>query len=256
MPLTVTEASETYETAMRNIQPAGPGICAVCKTFIEDAYPRCYACGIRNPDHLDVVVPITYSEHLGQMHHVLRQYKEPGPADPRRYAAVRLTAILWRFLEAHEHCLAQAAGIDGFDLVTVVPSSDQARDNKNALRVMVEGCGPIKQRFVRALQPTGKPPPGARDFDAARYQPTATFTARRVLLIDDTWTTGGHAQSAAYTLKAAGAASVTLAVIGRHVRPEYGVQGTTCGDLLAALPRHFDWDTCCLESPPAMAATD
>jgi orotate phosphoribosyltransferase len=37
-----------------------------------------------------------------------------------------------------------------------------------------------------------------------------------VLLIDDTWTTGGNAQSAALALRAAGAAKVAAVVIGRH----------------------------------------
>ena len=38
-----------------------------------------------------------------------------------------------------------------------------------------------------------------------------------MLLIDDTWTTGSSAQSAAIALRAAGATSVVTVVIGRHV---------------------------------------
>jgi adenine/guanine phosphoribosyltransferase-like PRPP-binding protein len=38
-----------------------------------------------------------------------------------------------------------------------------------------------------------------------------------VLLLDDTWTSGGTAQSAAVALKRAGARSVTVVVVGRHL---------------------------------------
>jgi adenine/guanine phosphoribosyltransferase-like PRPP-binding protein len=40
-----------------------------------------------------------------------------------------------------------------------------------------------------------------------------------VLLVDDTWVSGGSAQSAAAALKLAGARRVALVVIGRHVDP-------------------------------------
>jgi phosphoribosylpyrophosphate synthetase len=40
-----------------------------------------------------------------------------------------------------------------------------------------------------------------------------------VLLVDDTWVSGGSAQSAAVALKTAGARRVALVVIGRHVDP-------------------------------------
>jgi hypothetical protein len=39
--LTVREAAATYERGMRNVQPAGEGICELCHTFIDAAYGRC-----------------------------------------------------------------------------------------------------------------------------------------------------------------------------------------------------------------------
>jgi hypothetical protein len=41
-----------------------------------------------------------------------------------------------------------------------------------------------------------------------------------VLLADDTWVSGGSAQSAAVALKLAGAARVAIVVLGRHLDPE------------------------------------
>lgn len=86
-----------------------------------------------------------------------------------------------------------------------------------------------------------------RDFATNRFKPTVDLSGSSVLLLDDTWATGGHAQSAAYALTAAGAEKVALVVIGRHIRPEYEPvkgSGETCEDLLDGLPEPFDWGTC------------
>ncbi|MGH3813091.1 MAG: hypothetical protein ACRDUV_11635 [Pseudonocardiaceae bacterium] len=43
---------------------------------------------------------------------------------------------------------------------------------------------------------------------------------RHVLLIEDTWTSGGNAQSAALTLRRGGAASVTIVALARWLTVE------------------------------------
>jgi predicted amidophosphoribosyltransferase len=246
--LTVAEAAATYERAMRNVLPAGDGICSRCHTFIDPAYDRCYKCD-RQPDVLDAVVPITYSEHLGQMHSVLRSYKE-GPEQVQHYAMPRLASILWLFLEQHERCIAAAAGARGerFDVVVTVPSSTTERDERrgNLRWIVSRGCGPTTERYERALVPTDDVPTG-REFHGGRYTVTADVDGLDVLLVDDTWAAGGHAQSAGYVLQAARAACVGLVVIGRHVRPDWRPEqdGPTSREILAGLPRAFCWDTCC-----------
>ncbi len=95
--LTVEEASDAYTNAMRNPAAVRPGVCPICRTFHDPAYERCVACH-RQPSNLDVLAPITYSVHAGQMHDALRNYKDDPRRDVRRFHAVRLTAILWRFL--------------------------------------------------------------------------------------------------------------------------------------------------------------
>lgn len=90
-----------------------------------------------------------------------------------------------------------------------------------------------------------------REFDSNRYRAIADLSGKSVLLLDDTWTSGGHAQSAAHALTGAGAQKVALVVIGRHVRRDYEpVQGSgeSCGDILDALPESFDWTTCAIHA--------
>jgi hypothetical protein len=64
------------------------------------------------------------------MHAALRGYMDDSHNAARRFHAIRLTAILWRFLEDHEPCIVAAAGIDRFDLVATVPSKsiDRSRE--------------------------------------------------------------------------------------------------------------------------------
>jgi predicted amidophosphoribosyltransferase len=242
--LTVEEASASYESAMRNVLPGGDGVCAICKTFINPAYAVCIPCE-RQPDHLDAVAPITYSEHLGQLHTALRGYKDGFYPQVRRYAMVRLAAILWRFLERHEECVASAAGVASFDAVTTVPSSMPADDEaRSGLRTMVGWCVPVRERFGRLLRATGDVP-SSRAYDPRRYACDEPLVGAAVLLIDDTWTGGGHAQSAAHALRDAGASGIGLVAIGRHVQPDWDIgDGTTSGERLAELPRRFDWDRC------------
>lgn len=176
------------------------------------------------------------------MHTALRSYKD-GPLEVQRYAMPRLAAILWRFLEQHEVCVARAAGVSEFGIVTTVPSRGSDEQRKN-LQTIVKWCDPISDRYVPLLRTTGEAA-NQRAYDERRYAARQPVGGEQVLLIDDTWAGGGHAQSAAHALKSAGARSVGLVVIGRHVRPEWQVtDDKTCGDLLAELPRRFDWSRC------------
>lgn len=248
MAVGVDEASEAYERAMRNIAAVGPGICRICRTFIDPGYGTCYPCGFE-PDNLAAVVPITYSENLGQVHTALRNYKDGESKAIRRHAAVRLAAILWRFLREHEACVAGAANVDEFDLVTIIPSSNPQRDEHSAFRELTSWIDPVSSRMRRTLEPTGKVE--ERGFDPDRFSSTTELAGESVLLLDDTWTTGGHARSASHSLVAAGAATVSLVVIGRHVSRDYEPakgSGESCGDLLDALPEDFDWATCAVHT--------
>lgn len=242
----VNEASEAYERAMRNIATGGPSICPICRTFVDPGKgERCYPCAVQ-PDNLSAVVPITYSENLGQVHTALRNYKDGGSRAMRRQAAVRLAAILWRFLREHESCVSDAAGVAEFDLATIVPSSDPQRDEHSPFRELTGWIEPTKGRMERLLEPTGETTK-EREFSAGLFRPRRRLSREAVLLLDDTWTTGSSARSAAHALRQAGASSVALVVIGRHVNPKYEPvdgSGTTCGDLLEALPEDFDWNTC------------
>jgi len=251
---TIADLSDRYANFMINPATRGPGVCSVCRTFCREEFDTCWTCG-HEPQNLDVVVPITYSVNLGPMHHRLRGYKDGWAGNQsdrlRDELTSELAAVLWRFLDLHEQCVATATGTKGFDAVTNVPSSTEERDKSRwRLRWMLEtGCRRTADRYERLLRPTPIAAEG-KVYDPGRYEPIASATGKDVLLIDDTWTQGSSAQSAAYALKDAGAACVALVVLGRHVdpawEPEYG-SGETCADRLKDAPP-WNWDVCAVEN--------
>jgi hypothetical protein len=235
---TVAELSGPYANFMLNpLPPGAPDVCSVCLTFTE-GYGTCFQCG-RNARFADAVMPISYSVHFGQLHTALAQYKRTGGRVGRRFQ-MELAAVLWRFLREHEACLGRIAGAHAFDLVTTVPSSDPDRDATHPLRRIVGAdVGATRDRYVPLLARSGTPVP-ARTVDPGKYSPTRDLHGDAILLVDDTWTSGANAQSAAGALKTAGAGPVGILVIGRHIQEAYRNNAAR----LRALPRPFDWSVC------------
>jgi predicted amidophosphoribosyltransferase len=240
--VSIKEISDPYSIFMRN--PVSTGTCRICRTFVDGGWATCYPCGQEQPECADVVVPITYSPHGGQMHLALRGYKDNWSKANRNRWTRDLAAVLWRFLLTHEPHVAHAAGVDAFDVVTVVPSksteSDEARPR---LRFIVGTlCDATADRFERLLTPTDQGSTERR-FDRDRYVSDPSVEGQRVLLIDDTWTRGGSVQSAASALRMAGAASVGVVAIGRHIDPTFKDHR----ERYEALAAPFSWDECVME---------
>lgn len=234
----VLELSASYANFMLGPRP-GPDACACCFD-LTDGGTRCYHCS-HDAAWVDVMAPISYSIGGEQLHHALAGYKRyAGPAG--RHLAAGLAAVLWRHLGDHEHCLARAAAVDSFDVVTTVPSSDRSRDGTHPLHTLVgELVKPLQPRYERLLHRTDAAVTAHR-FGAGRYEACKDLGGRAVLLIDDTWTTGANAQSAAAALKAAGAERVAVVVIGRYVNRAWGHNDRQ----LRRLPLPFDWGRCAL----------
>lgn len=224
----------------------GPDVCPVCFNFEVRRGSVCRACQTM-PQRLECVVPISYSIGGGGLHTELAAYKRD--ADPFVTDAVRdLALILDRFLSRHERCVG---GGGPFEVVTTVPSSDPQRDARHPLRSIVADLVPATRlRHRRLLRPAQACAPHV--FDAARFEACRQLAGERVLLIDDTWTTGASAQSAAARLLAAGASSVAAVVIGRYMRASHGANR----ERLARLGGAFDWETCalCASDPDRGAA--
>jgi hypothetical protein len=179
---TVKELAALYGNFMVRPQP-GPGVCDVCFN-LTDGFERCYACA-HGELWLEALCPVSYSVAREQLHHALKGYKRLAGNVGRRLS-LELAAVLWRHVESHERCLARAAGVDRFELVTTVPSGDRDRDEHHPLRWMVgELVGPTRGRHQRLLRrSTVELAP--RAFDPGKYEPVRRLSGQAVLLIDDT----------------------------------------------------------------------
>jgi glutamine phosphoribosylpyrophosphate amidotransferase len=181
-----------------------------------------------------------------QLAHELWHYKYDTDRKVRARLGIKLAAVLWRFLREHEHHIAEAAGISHFDAVTSVPGTKQ-RDGAHPLDLIVSKViGQTRDRYGQLLELGPNGTAEGRAVLADRYRAARAFRQEaNVLVIDDTWTTGGRAQSAALALREAGAAKVAVVIVGRHFDRSFG----TCESYYQqARRRAFTWDRCCLES--------
>ncbi|WP_344930796.1 hypothetical protein [Saccharopolyspora gregorii] len=147
----------------------------------------------------------------------MHTYKTPAATQ----AGTKRLELLARLgVGLHARCIQQATGkpISGW---AVVPSTRSP------------GAHPLLHAVVlpaiRTMAPPGEPHaeislgPGAEFRRTPRelvpgmwkINPGANPAEHHVLLIDDTWTTGGNAQSAAVALRSAGASAVTILTLAR-----------------------------------------
>jgi hypothetical protein len=84
-----------------------------------------------------------------------------------------------------------------------------------------------------------------REFHRDRFAvPPGLSVQTRILLLDDTWTSGGRLQSLAFALKDAGAGAVGAVVLGRHVNPGFGPSASMMERIRSA---EFNLERCCIE---------
>ncbi len=233
---TVFELSDPYANFL--LAPrAGDGVCRRCFN-LTDGYDLCFACQ-HGGNSIDVVAPISYSVAGEQLHHALAGYKRVS-ADWAQALTRQIAAVLWRHLALHEQCLARAAGVERFTQVTVVPSGTASRQLPHPLEEIVARLvEPTRERYTPLLRRTAHPVP-LHSFSVDRFVAVAGLSGEPVLLIDDTWTTGASAQSAAATLKKAGSGPIAAVVVGRHLNRGWGENDRR----LRALPTPFDWSRC------------
>ena len=159
----------------------------------------------------DVVAPVAYAPKGGCLARNLWLYKSARPEAGQAGTALR--ALLLVFLHDHGGMIWRQAGMTSPTHACVVPSS-RGRPGPHPLQVLLGEFLALPWAVLR-IQPGADP--WARALDPDRFRAPHPLTGASVLLLDDTWTSGGTAQSAAVALKRAGARSVAAIVLGRHV---------------------------------------
>ena len=163
------------------------------------------------------VHPARYFRPGDATHRMLRRYKDAPVDEVRCRHRGRAASLLTLMTGPGGTTLASRVG-GSWDVVATVPSSSRPGPPP------VDGVVARVPALARRLQPLLARGEGRLD----HLVPSADgFVCRgpaapgtRVLVVDDGYTTGARAQSAAAALRRAGYLPVGIAVIGRVVRPD------------------------------------
>lgn len=192
--------------------------CRTCRGPAGAGFARCYQCelALRQAGGLlaDAVAPIGLAVRGGPLAEDLRRYKSDRAAGAAE-AAARLRESLAVFLRDKGDAVWREAGMSaGPSAVAVVPSG-QGRLGDHPLVGIVASCVDLPViRLTIAPEVVH-----IRGVDVDWLRVAGPVHGADVLVIDDTWVSGGSAQSAAAALKLAGARRVAVVVLGRHVNP-------------------------------------
>jgi adenine/guanine phosphoribosyltransferase-like PRPP-binding protein len=240
---TVSEIAEPLAGICTPVPYQGSGVCQWCHGHPNPGYDTCYSCGrtrwqVSNP--CDRIVPVSLYEIPSQLHFILRHYK--SGAVPHRHSVLELqvASILCYFLARHRQHIAQEAGGE-WDLITTVPST-----NRSGVHPLVRALARVPSVYATSegLLERGTANIGHNRADDDGYQAIRRLDGERVLLVDDTFTSGARAQSAASRLTLAGAFVVSIVPIGRVINPSYGDNATWWSAQQAI---GFSFAVCCLD---------
>ena len=150
----------------------------------------------------------------------VRAYKRVPPA-PKCAEDMALMVLAATFI--HRTCIARDVG-GPWDAVTFIPSARLPGREHPAAELARQVMPRVtEQRFLLSIGPGFSDPARTvrrdRFFVAEQY--AHKVDGHRVLLIDDTWTSGSKAQSAALALRSAGALSVTVLCVGRWMHDDW-----------------------------------
>jgi hypothetical protein len=209
---------------LRNVQWV-PGLtCRTCAGIPNAGFDECYRCAERagSPGLADYLGFLTYGWDGEQAGHLMYAYKAQGATSYELVSSLLTYAVV-----AHWDCIATHFGgyPEGW---AYVPSLSGRQGIHPLARIASQFMSSIPNVSVIANPPEDS----ARTFNPAHFTVHPT-SARQVLLLDDTWTTGGHLQSVSAALKAAGVERVVGLAVARWLDPAWSTTKTFMGRLTA-----------------------
>lgn len=177
----------------------------------------------RLPDAIGFMTYASREAPIEQSGRVMHGYKaRDGLVSPNAIRTVSLLTALG--LQGHRHCPGRLVGAPVTRWATVPSLPPKPGDHPLNTIVRPLANRPDAEICLRGIDNPGNP----RDLRATNFTVQTPIPAgTHVLLIDDTWTSGGHAQSAALALRAAGAAHVSLLALARWLRVPWEATTTT-----------------------------
>jgi hypothetical protein len=214
------ELADTAGGYLHNVVRDRGVTCGVCTTPVSDG-DRCLTCerAYQAAGLGDIVVPLTYGIQGERSAAVLQAYKNDPQRRVRAGCARLVDRLLYLGLMVHEKCVEARVG-QPIDVRLTIPSL-KGRPGAHPLFTMALNMNAVNESPLLTAQLTEC---YDRDVSERRFalRPSVDLTRRHVLLLDDTWTSGANAHSAALTLRGSGAHKVSVMVIGRWLVPRFG----------------------------------
>ncbi|MGH3477865.1 MAG: hypothetical protein ACRDRY_23910 [Pseudonocardiaceae bacterium] len=206
---------------LRNVVREPYLTCAVCATPIKPAFDLCLRCRRDQQqfgdDLADLVVCVCYGIRGRQSGYLMHSYKDLEA--PARHNQTLLSVLLLAVLDLHGRCIEHRLGRD-VDAWAFVPSVRSDRTGEHPLHVVARRAGVALPEIELLIGERAAPEQRVTSADRFALAASSHVRGRHVLLIEDTWTSGGNAQSAALTLCRGGATTVTIVALARWLRVE------------------------------------
>jgi hypothetical protein len=219
---------------LRNPVRARRITCTDCATPV-DGYDQCFPCKSHRgrAGLADATAFLTYAVASQKSGLVMRGYKAHPPVAEHRQV---VGLLLFVALKGHTQCIETLAGspMTHWAVVPSLPAKPWAHPLRGLVAGRVKGSEVPLVAAPSVSQPRAVNPD---HFTCNVRMPRESH----VLLIDDTWTTGGHAQSAVLALRKAGAGRVSALVVARWLKEDYGGNKRFIAELAA---RDYDPSIC------------
>jgi hypothetical protein len=199
---------------LRNSRRIPSVTCAKCAGY-RAGYHICYRCEFEHPGAADLVGSLIYAGDGLQAGRLMYGYKSAKPGPSHLPTMMSLLAL---GLVGHIGCAGLLVGMKASHWATVPSLRNIGSEHR--MRQLLLGMVPAESEIVVAASKAAanKTVQERRQFDPGNYDLlTAVPAGVHVLLIDDTYTSGGHAQSVAKALKDAGAAKVSILTVARWI---------------------------------------
>ncbi|HZM81409.1 MAG TPA: hypothetical protein VFC19_37255 [Candidatus Limnocylindrales bacterium] len=213
--------------------------CHVCATPV-DGYKQCIPCHKHEAEYgprlADAVCALTYAIRGKQSAYAMLGYKAARPLK-EHHAVVSLLALSG--IGFHGTCAGVLAGMPVTHWATV-PSLPQ-KQGTHPFHGIVSSALPRDAEITLLASPDVADP---RTTAADHFTTAATLLPHsHVLVLDDTWAQGGHAQSTALTLRRASATKVSIMTVARWLNPGFGSNSEFVSERLSKDfdPRRCPW---------------
>ncbi|GAA3064328.1 phosphoribosyltransferase [Actinokineospora globicatena] len=225
---------ERVGSVFRNAQWLPGRTCKVCATPTS-GYERCFTCQQNhlrwNGDIADATAILAYAyrrsgaqisligRHQSEQHMWSYKNPQPGPGCTTDLGLMLFVAAMW-----HRRCAEAQTGLP-WQAWTTVPSAKHSRLGEHPLVRLCRNAyfgNAAGINVPRADLVLAQDSADVREVRQGLFgvSEPSQVRGKHVLLVEDTWVTGGSAQSAALALKDSGATAVTILCLARWLRED------------------------------------